>query len=388
MTKFRYTTLTKKNEESDSKPKSIPRKIKNKSEMKVKKPDDDMCLLFHCKNCEYDVIKNVITKEFGFELTEDDNADFDIMWHNTGMKTSQIKRLKSYQKYNHFPGMYQLAKKTNLGRNLMKMHRLHPEEYKFFPKTWILPNEYGEFVKHSKLNEGQTYIVKPDMLSQGKGIFLTKNKDEINPRSNVVIQEYLEDPFLVDNLKFDIRLYVLVTSVDPLRIYLYNDGLVRFATVEYQKPTPENMNNTYIHLTNYAINKNNENFQFNESDNEKGHKRTLKSFWQSLKNSGIETDLIKEEINDILIKTFLSVQPQLAHEYKSCLADDIDGSSCFEILGFDIMLDDNLDPFLIEVNHAPSFATDSNLDLNIKTALLRDSFRMLNMSLSRKTKYK
>jgi hypothetical protein len=66
----------------------------------------------------------------------------------------------------------------------------------------------------------------------------------------------------------------------------------------------------------------------------------------------------------------------------------VDGSSCFEILGFDVMLDENLDPFLIEVNHAPSFATDSNLDLNIKRALLQDSFKLLNMSVQRKLQYK
>ena len=317
MTKFRYKTISKRPIDR-SKPKSIPRKIKNKSETKLKQvEEDDLKLLFHCKNCEYDVIKDVITKDFGFELTEDDKADFDIIWHNTGMKAPQIKRLKSHQKYNHFPGTYQLAKKTNLGRNLMKMNKLHPEEYNFFPKTFVLPNDYQDFIKHSKSHDGQTYIVKPDMLSQGKGIFLTKDRDEINPRGNVVVQEYMEKPFLVDNLKFDIRLYVYVTSVDPLRIYLFDDGLVRFATEEYQAPNEENIKNTYIHLTNYSINKNNKNFQFNESDATKGHKRTLSSFWKSLKEQGIETDIIQEEIKDIIIKSFLAVQPQLAHDFKS-----------------------------------------------------------------------
>ena len=103
---------------------------------------------------------------------------------------------------------------------------------------------------------------------------------------------------------------------------------------------------------------------------------------------GIETDLIQEEIKDIIIKTFLAVQPQLSHEYKSWLSDDIDGASWFEILGFDIMLDDNLDPYLIEINHAPAFGTDSKLDYDIKSKLLSDSFRMLNMSVKRKIKYK
>jgi len=53
--------------------------------------EEEVKLLFHCKNWEYDVIKNVITKDFGFDLTLDDTADFDIMWHNTGLKTKNIK---------------------------------------------------------------------------------------------------------------------------------------------------------------------------------------------------------------------------------------------------------------------------------------------------------
>ena len=121
------------------------------------------------------------------------------------------------------------------------------------------------------------------MNSQGRGIFLTKGKEGINSKGNFVIQEYIDNPFLVDNLKFDMRLYVLVTSVDPLRIFLYDEGIVRFATVEYQAPNEENLKNEFIHLTNYAINKNNVNFKFNDDNNDKGHKRTLKAFWASLK---------------------------------------------------------------------------------------------------------
>ncbi|CAI2360093.1 unnamed protein product [Moneuplotes crassus] len=391
MNKFRYKTL----------PRHPATKIKAKNAKKTQKDlrnrirpqsnrvdETDSKLLFHCKNCEYDVIKDIITRDYGFELTVDDNVDFDIIWHNTGLKSKDIKRLKSHQKYNHFPGMYQLANKNNLGRNLMKMNKMHPEEYNFFPKTWVLPNDFSEFLKYYKKNEGKTYIIKPAMLSQGKGIFLTQNCDDINPRQNAVIQEYIDDPFLVDNLKFDIRLYVFVTSVDPLRIYLFDEGLVRFATEEYQAPTEENMKNIYIHLTNYSLNKKNKNFVVDDENGEKGYKRPLKQFWASLKKTGIDTDVIHEEIKDIIVKTFLAVQPQLSHEYKSCISDDLDGTNCFEILGFDIMLDEKLDPILIEINHAPAFGTDSNIDFTCKSKLIRDSFRMLNMSLKRKQKVK
>ena len=76
----------------------------------------------------------------------------------------------------------------------------------------------------------------------------------------MVAQRYLHKPYLIDNLKFDLRIYVLVYGVDPLRVFIYQEGLARFATEEYRGTNKKNLENLYMHLTNYAINKNNENF--------------------------------------------------------------------------------------------------------------------------------
>jgi tubulin polyglutamylase TTLL6/13 len=75
-----------------------------------------------------------------------------------------------------------------------------------------------------------TLIVKPDCMSQGRGIFLTNDIEQIPKEENLIVQEYIHHPYLVDKLKFDIRLYVLVLSCDPLKIFLFKEGLVRFAT--------------------------------------------------------------------------------------------------------------------------------------------------------------
>jgi len=60
---------------------------------------------------------------------------------------------------------------------------------------------------------------------------------------------------------------------------------------------------------------------------------------------------------------------------------------CFQILGFDIMIDHRGKPWLIEVNQSPSFDTDSELDFNVKEGLIKDSLNLLNLSLRRKNKY-
>jgi tubulin polyglutamylase TTLL6/13 len=97
-------------------------------------------------------------------------------------------------------------------------------------------------------------------MSQGKGIFLTQNWNDINPHDHLVAQNYIRNPLLIDGLKFDLRIYVLLYGINPMRIYIFEEGLARFATIPYQEPNNRNLNNMYMHLTNYAINKNSSNY--------------------------------------------------------------------------------------------------------------------------------
>lgn len=90
-----------------------------------------------------------------------------------------------------------------------------------------------------------------------------------------VVSRYIPNPLLINGLKFDIRIYVLVTSFDPLRIYVYHEGLVRFASEEYN---PLNIKtNKFSHLTNYSINKKSEKFvqNMNAEQGDEGHKWSL-----------------------------------------------------------------------------------------------------------------
>lgn len=83
-------------------------------------------------------------------------------------------------------------------------------------------------------------------------------------------------PYLIDGFKFDLRLYVLINGINPMRVYLWKDGLARFATVPYEKPKPTNMGNLRMHLTNYAVNKDSPTF-INSDDESKGSKRSFLS---------------------------------------------------------------------------------------------------------------
>ncbi len=70
----------------------------------------------------------------------------------------------------------------------------------------------------------------------------------------------MASPHLIEGLKYDLRIYVLLYGLNPLRIYIHEQGIGRFATENYEKPKPSNLDNMYVHLTNYAINKSNVKF--------------------------------------------------------------------------------------------------------------------------------
>lgn len=74
-------------------------------------------------------------------------------------------------------------------------------------------------------------------------------------------------------------------------------------------------------------------------EDDKGHKRTLKKVLERLKADGQDTDRIMGEIKDVIIKTLIAIQQELAHNYRACQPSDLEGLLCFEILGFDIILD-------------------------------------------------
>ena len=138
-----------------------------------------------------------------------------------------------------------------------------------------------------------------------------------------------------------------------------------------------------MHLTNYSINKRSKDFIKDELC---GHKRSLKQVFEMLqKEFNIDLDDLWGKIKDLIIKSIISVLPSLQHIYKSCQSEDIANNMCFELLGFDVLLDSNFKPFLLEVNHSPSFDTDTDFDLRIKKTMFTDLFKVLHFSAKTRT---
>ena len=395
-------------------------------------------------------------KGVGWKIIMDEKKEstVNVYWIDIATIHERFKTILPWQVINHFPGMPNIARKNRMGQNLNKMLKIFPQEYSYYPRTWVLPSELNDFRSQFDANGNaignKIYIIKPDGGCQGRGIFLTRTWDLVPQTENVVAQLYIKKPLLLDGFKFDLRLYCLVTSVKPLRMYLFHDGLVRMCTEEYVKPSKSNLDNVCMHLTNYAVNKHNSNFQqptaaSSDDCQDEGHKRSLLWFMNWVKENRGESkaNWLWKRMGTVCVRTVMSIMPILSREYDqyfksfSCVplqsdanvinngntnsssksneeseeedeatSDDRDSKSensgedktsresntgepgsnvnskanndpkyrgcrCFEILGFDIMIDNYLKPWLIEVNHLPSFGTDSPLDLDIKTRLMQ-----------------
>eukprot|EP00105_Crassostrea_gigas_P028369 XP_011449997.1 PREDICTED: tubulin polyglutamylase ttll6 isoform X24 [Crassostrea gigas] len=340
----------------------------------VKKKKKKKKIYYIClTNCKYDVVRRV-SRKFGFKEVSDDE-DWTLYWTDYSVALERVMEMKKYQKINHFPGMSEICRKDLLARNLNRMNKMFPKEYNIFPKTWCLPADYGDFLAYTRQKKNKTYILKPETGCQGRGIWVTRNPKEIKPHEHMICQQYMARPFLIDGFKFDLRIYTLVTSCDPLRIFLFKDGLARFATNKYIEPTHNNVDNVFMHLTNYAINKHSEDFI---RDDEAGSKRRISTINRYLRDKGYDVDKMWADIDDVIIKTLISAHSILKHNYRTCFPNHVKGSACFEILGFDVLLDRKLRPQVLEVNHSPSFNTDSELDREIKGALVWDSLNLVN----------
>lgn len=338
----------------------------------------------------YDIVRKV-AEQYGALTTKEDDPNCFLFWNDSAIPPERIADLKPYQRINHFAGMGEICRKDCLARNMTKIYKKHPEDFSFVPKTWIFPAEYSAFQNYvhdlKRRKKTRTFIVKPANGSMGQGITLYRNGDRIPPQDHMIVQEYVDKPFLLEGFKFDLRVYVLVTSCDPLRIFLYPDGLVRMGTEQYLTPTDNNVDQLYMHLTNYSINKKNANFQ-RSAEVSTGSKRSISYLTDYLRRKDYDVATMWKDIADVLVKTIIVAEAHVLHAYRNCRpgGNTSNDSVCFEVLGFDVLLDRKLKPWVLEVNRAPSFGTDEKIDLDIKSGLLTDSFRLINMRSSDKRK--
>ena len=318
-------------------------------------------------------------------LCGDNKSDDWICAWTNHLPEETIRDLKYYQRVNHFPGTWCIGRKDNLLRSLrrarkysFKSGRKPQNAFDFHPTTYILPEQYKEWTRATERDRSTTYIMKPKNSSNARRIKVIKpSKRKYIPRTkSCILQKYIEDPYLLKKKKFDIRLYVLVLSYDPLVIYLYNDGLVRFCSKSFT------MNNTsrFTHCCNVSVNKKDNSYVAPESNTfSEGHdKWPLRCLWEILsKREGKEVvEQLQQTIKDILVKTIIASEPEVVGKLKGIVKDS---RKCFELFGFDVLIDNKLKPWILECNISPSLMSPSTLDYKCKSILLADTLHLVGL---------
>ena len=297
-------------------------------------------------------------------------------------------RLTDYEMINHFPNHFELTRKDLMVKNIKRYkkelekegHHLGERDPEtnygildFVPMTFVLPGDYPLFVEEFKRNPQLTWILKPAGKSQGTGVLLITKLSQVKKwsrdvrfnalfqRETYVICQYLDRPLLVGGRKFDLRLYVLVTSYKPLKCYFYRQGFARFCSVLYSNDVSE-LDNMYMHLTNVAIQKTGEDY-----NRQHGNKWTYENLLLY-----IEGTLGKKAVD----KLANSIRFLLVHSLKSCQGVILSDRHCFEMYGFDVLVDENLKPWLIEVNASPSLSPSTFEDKVLKMKLISDVLEM------------
>ncbi|GAB5359305.1 hypothetical protein AAMO2058_000532900, partial [Amorphochlora amoebiformis] len=353
-----------------------------------------------------------------------------LWWQTRSFSPDIHDDAKAYQRINKLTHGRAITCKDLLAKNLERMRVRFGPNYDFAPKTWVIPaqaKQVSEAVRGLNHENGDPpgFICKPARMSRGRGIFLfssqselkqkmdlenekiMKNREEKQRRQSIrngrsppthtqakvksqyglwVVQRYLSRPYLLGGKKFDMRTYALVPSTWPFLALVYKRGLVRLGTENYTNASSDNI---YAHLTNYSINKDNpeakspkivqkstENGRTSENftnisalaEDGGGLKWTIEELLRYLGNNGVDTVRVWKQTKDLMLKTLIALIP------------DCKLSPCsFELFGFDIMMDQDVNLHLIEVNMEPSLAMPSPLDKKLKTSILNDIIQLLKV---------
>eukprot|EP00511_Aplanochytrium_stocchinoi_P000652 CAMPEP_0204825042 /NCGR_PEP_ID=MMETSP1346-20131115/3015_1 /ASSEMBLY_ACC=CAM_ASM_000771 /TAXON_ID=215587 /ORGANISM="Aplanochytrium stocchinoi, Strain GSBS06" /LENGTH=496 /DNA_ID=CAMNT_0051952531 /DNA_START=557 /DNA_END=2047 /DNA_ORIENTATION=+ len=233
------------------------------------------------------------------------------------------------------------------------------EEVVFWIKKYsfdclILPKERKRLNKLAVEQPDSKWIIKPQASQAGHAIFLCDSQEvrTLSKSKEYLVQPYLNDPYLIDHRKFDMRIHIIVTSVAPLRAYLYPKGFVRFAALPYNK---ENAHNKSSFLTNVSVNN-----KLIPTD------KLTWQFHQFLKYLGDKGDEVFSNIVKSIGMMLLTTEKIFTEKYKR-MGKNFKCRNCYQVLGVDVILDSNLKPYIIEVNGNPTmdFTADKlNRDAN------------------------
>jgi hypothetical protein len=188
---------------------------------------------------------------------ETDSNDWDVLWCGKGQylnfAAQSLDLPRPWQSHNHCLGAGLLAgNKHSFVTHHNLMARRFPQDYTHVPETFDLPIEHAALLARMKQQPDEMWIFKPSTGARGEGIRLVWEGSQVPRTGRNTVQRYIEKPYLIEGRKVHLRLYVVLRDVEPLKVFVFKDGLALFASEVYSDDESER-ENVQVHLTNAAM---------------------------------------------------------------------------------------------------------------------------------------
>jgi len=230
--------------------------------------------------------------------------------------------------------------------------------------------EFKRKYRNYKISKDDLWLVKPKGAARGNGIHFLKDVKDV--RRKDIITKYISNPLLLEKRKFDLRVYLLVTGHDPLKVYIYKESFARLSSDEYDLEL-DDLDNVFKHLTNVSVNKKK---KTGEGNSFIWSLPKVKRYL--LEEYGIEFDEVWEKIEDIAIKAVITMNKAEIDTEKKRFKN-LKSNNTFELYGVDILIDNNMKPWLLEINLSPGLGTKTGYQRRLKYKLMNDIFNIVGL---------
>ena len=178
--------------------------------------------------------------------------------------------------------------------------------------------------------------------------------------NEIIIQKYLDNPLLYYKRKFDIRCFVLLDS--NLNVFFCKEGHLKASSEFYDLSST----NKLIHITNYSLQKKSSKFEQYEDGNEISY--------NDFKRFLTEKDIPLDKFDTMLTQMKYLVEISFKAVGKKMLKTN--PVLCFEIFGYDFIIDNNFKPWILEINNNPGLCISSPVIQKLVPRMLDDAFRL------------
>ncbi|WP_309605570.1 tetratricopeptide repeat protein [Phenylobacterium sp.] len=223
-----------------------------------------------------------------------------------------------------------------------------------FPESFVLPRDRLALVAFAAgPSAPPLYIVKPVRSSGGQGIEVAADLADTLDRDDVVVQRYLDRPYLVEGCKGHCRIYGLITSADPLRAYVYSEGIVRIAPEPYA-PTADRPGGVAMHITNTALHLDHPGLTISQdpTQDDVGSVRSLTALLRRMTADGLDGEAAFGEIKALMewFVRLLAADGLFARQ----AAGSPPRAYPHKLFGLDVLIDSDGHPWLIEMQRTPA----------------------------------